>query len=102
MAEQAAKEGWTQDQARGYVRALRLDRQLLQIARRARELLELLSTIDPSRIPPDAAIDLNALRRRIMALSRAPILPSIAEAQKVAGVNPDKPVKQRRTRLRIE
>lgn len=88
LAERAVAEDWTQDHARGEVRALRIDRQLREIGRRAHELLELLASVDASRVPRDAADDLNLLSRRIRALAtgQGPVLPSIEAAEKAAGV----------------
>lgn len=65
---------------------------------------ELLSSVDAARIPEKDAQELLKLARLIMRLAQkaAPKFPSIEQAQKVAGVNPDRPVKQRRTRLRID
>lgn len=103
LAERAAAEQWSQDKARGEVRALRLDRQVLEIAKRSRELLEILSQIDPSRLTSAMTRELWQLRGRIDQIGRGgPVLPSIEQAQKAAGVNPNKPVKQRRTKLRIQ
>jgi len=93
LAERAATEDWSQDRVRGEVRALRRDKQVRDIAKRAGELYQLLSTIDAGKIPDDAAITLNLLRRRILALSRAPVIPTIAAAQQVAGVS-DKPTRR--------
>jgi len=94
LAERAVAEKWSQDQVRGQVRALRLDKQIRDIARRARELLVLLSSIDPSRLPDDAAVDLNLLRRRIVALSRAPVIPSIESAMAEANVRTQEPTRR--------
>lgn len=104
LADRAVAESWSQDKARGEVRALRLDRQLRQIGRGSRSMRELLSSVDAARIPEKDAQELLKLARLIMRLAQkaAPKFPSIEQAQKVAGVNPDRPVKQRRTRLRID
>jgi ParB family transcriptional regulator, chromosome partitioning protein len=86
IAERAVAEGWSQAHARNQVRALRLDRQLREVAKRARELLALLSSIDAGRLPREAKDDLMTLHRRIVALGRGPVLPTIEAAQKAAGV----------------
>lgn len=97
LAERAVAEQWSQDQARGEVRALRLDRRLAEIARRARELVEILSGIDASRLPRSATDDLLTLRNRIhfLATGQQPVFPTIETAQKVAGVKQqERPVKR--------
>lgn len=86
LAERAVAEGWGQDHARGQVRALRLDRQLREVARRARELLDILSTVDTTQLEAQAKADLWTLRGRIIALGRGPVMPTIEAAQKAAGV----------------
>lgn len=101
LAERAAAEGWSQDHARGHARALRLDRQLREVGKQARSLLELLSSIDASRLPPAAAKDLLVLSRRIVAMAKTggPVIPSIESAQRAAGVKTqDKPEKRGRPR----
>jgi ParB family transcriptional regulator, chromosome partitioning protein len=102
LAERAVEECWTQDKTRGEVRALRLDRQIREIAKRARELLEILSQVDPSRLPPGATKDLWTLRGRIDRIGRGgAIMPSIEQAERAAHVD-QKKTPRRRTRLRIE
>lgn len=100
LAKRAVAEGWSQDKARGAVRALRLDRQLAEVARRAHELLELLSVIQVDQLPYGAMEELNLLRRRIQRLAMGgPVIPSIAQAEKAAGVNPNaKPRRQQKRR----
>lgn len=98
LANRAATEHWSQDQARGQVRALRLDRQLREVAKRARELLEILSQVDATRLPASATKDLWTLRGRIDQIGRGgPVLPSIEAAQRAAGVREQvKPQRGRR------
>jgi ParB family chromosome partitioning protein len=87
FADRAVKQKWSQDRARGEVRSLRLDKQLREIARRARELLEILSSVDPTRLTPAMTRDLWTLRGRIDAIGRGgPVMPSIEQAQRAAGV----------------
>jgi ParB/RepB/Spo0J family partition protein len=104
FAQRAADESWTQDQARAEARALKLDKQLRHIARQARGLLSVLSGIDPTRLPPSATRDLWSLRGRIeqLATGQQPVFPTIEAAQRAANINATRPVKRRRTRLRIE
>lgn len=98
FAERAVKEGWSQDRARGEARSLRLDKQLREVARRARELLEILSSIEPSRLTPAMTRDLWTLRGRIDVIGRGgPVMPSIEQAQRAAGVRTqEKPKRGRR------
>lgn len=101
LAERAAAENWGQDHARGQVRALRLDRQLSAVARRAHELYELLSTVDLGRLPPEARTELVILAHRIRLLAKGgkPILPNVADAMRAAGVKTqDKPERRGRPR----
>lgn len=102
LAQQAVDHQWNQAQARTAVRRLRLGKQLKELGRAAHAMLDLLSQIDPTQLPPRTTNDLLLLRNRIDALARGgrPILPSIEQAQKAAGVNPDKPAPRRRTRIR--
>jgi ParB/RepB/Spo0J family partition protein len=88
FAELAAKEHWSQDQVKGRVRALRLDRQLSQIGKVARQLAGLLSSVDPKDIPIETTRDLMVIFGRIEVISgiRRVHLPTVAEAQKAAGV----------------
>lgn len=97
LAERAVAEQWSQDRARGEVRALRLDRQLRETAKRARELLTLLSSIEASQLPTTAARDLWALHGRIeqMATGKKPIFPTIEAARREAGVR-EEPARRRR------
>jgi ParB family chromosome partitioning protein len=91
LADRAAEESWTQDKARGEVRSLRPDRQITEVARRARELLDLLSVVDPARLPQGATKDLWTLQRRIVTIGKGgPTIPSIEQARQVAGV-PEEP-----------
>jgi ParB family chromosome partitioning protein len=87
LADRAVEESWTQDKARGEVRSLRVDRQLREVARRARELLDLLSAVDPGRLPAGATKELWQLRGRIDAIGKGgPTIPSIEQAERAAGV----------------
>lgn len=89
FAEQAVEERWSQDAARREVRTLRVDAQVRDIARRAKDLLSVLSEIDARRLPPNAAKDLWALHGRIeqLALGQKPKFPSLDAARKAAGVS---------------
>jgi ParB family chromosome partitioning protein len=100
-AERAVDEQWSEDRARGEARALRLDKQLREIARRAREMVEILSSIEAARLPTSAARDLWTLHNRIEVLARGgkPVFPTIEAARKAAGVSDRaarKPGKKRR------
>lgn len=102
LADRAVEESWSQDKARGEVRSLRIDRQLREVAKRARELLDLLSAVDPGRLPPNAAKDLWQLQRRIVTIGKGgPTIPSIEQAERAAHVDQRK-TPRRRTRLKIE
>lgn len=97
FAERAIRDSWSQSQARAEVKKLSLDRSLRDIGRSARELLDLLSSVDPQRIPIEAARDLWTLHGRIEVLSdrRPQRIPTIAEAEKVARVKTqDRPLKR--------
>jgi ParB/RepB/Spo0J family partition protein len=107
FAERAIKEDWTQDRARGEVRLLRLDKQLRDIARRAKEMVGVLSAIDATRLPDGAARDLWSLHNRIEVLARGgePVFPTLEAARKSAGIRetpsrrrqPVKPKRRQRT-----
>jgi ParB family chromosome partitioning protein len=87
MADQAAAAGWSKDQARGAVRRLRIDAQLRDLGRRVTEMLAILSAIEPRAIPIETARDLAVLRGRIDVMARGgPMLPTIAEAERKAGI----------------
>ena len=58
VANRAAGERWTHDLARGQVRASLGDRPLCEVGKRAGALLDMLSQMDPSRIPPSAIREL--------------------------------------------
>lgn len=102
LAERAVSEGWSQPQAKAEVRKRALEPQLRDIARRAAELVDVLSSIDPSKLPPGAAKDLWLLHGRIESLARgAPTMPSIEAAERAAGVrvqDPPPKIGQRRRR----
>jgi ParB/RepB/Spo0J family partition protein len=108
FAERAVAEGWTQDQARQQVRGLRLSSQLGNLGRKARDLVELLSQIEGNRITVDVFRDLWTLHGRVEVLAAQargdqPRVPSIEEAEKVAGVTPaakDRAERQRKERQR--
>jgi len=101
--ERALAEDWTADQARTEVRKLKASKQVSQIGRLAGELLAALAVVQPAQLPPETTAVLWRVRGRITALGRgAPVLPSIEQAERAAGVKPERPVKARRTRLRIE
>ena len=102
-ADQAIGEEWTALHARGVVRKLKLEKEYRHIARMARDLLQLLSNADRTKIPAVATKDLWALRSRIevLATGRQPVFPTIESAQRAAHVS-SKPARGRRTRLKIE
>ena len=104
MADLAAKEDWSQDFTRGQVRGLRLDTQLRMISRTAKAMLEVLSTIQADQLPLGSAKNLWQLKNRIemLATGRKPIFPTLEAAQKAARVNPEKPTRRGRTRLKID
>src|SRR3954470_9400890 len=83
LAAQAADENLSQDQVKGRVRALRLDRQLSQIGRLSKQLLDLLSQIDPRDIPVETTRDLWVLHGRVEVLARGTErhMPTVEEAE---------------------
>jgi hypothetical protein len=94
FAERAVRENWSQDQARGRVRALRQDLERADVGRLARELHERLDRLG-SEIEIDAFVEVWSLGERIGALWQEaqgkPVrrrLPSIEAAEKAAGVTP--------------
>lgn len=104
-AERAVKEHWSQAYARAESRKFAADRQIARVEVLARELLDILSSVDSGRIPVGLGLDLNTLARRIDVISgrRPPRLPTVEQAQRQAGVKP-KPNgrQQKRTRFRTE
>jgi hypothetical protein len=68
FAERAVREGWSQDQARGRVRALRLDLELADVGRLARELHDRLDRLGEGTVSVDAFTELWSLSERIGAL----------------------------------
>ncbi len=84
LAAEAVDENLSQDQIKGRVRALRLDRQLSQIGRLSQQLLDILSQIDPRTIPVEATRDLWVIHGRIEVLARGSErhLPTVEEAEK--------------------
>lgn len=108
-AELAAAEGWSQDDARGRVRALRLDLATRQLGRVTRELVDILSRLDGSRLSIEVFRDLQVLKGRIDVLGEqargtTPRMPTIAEAEASAGVTEQAKkraeTKRRQTKLR--
>lgn len=100
MAERAVSEQWERERVRAEVRKLTMSRMVLQIGRLARDLLSALSLVQAQDLPTETATTLASVRRRILALGRAPVIPSIAEAQRVAGINPNAKPRQERKRRR--
>lgn len=102
LAEEAATANLTQDQVQGRVRALRLDRQLSQIGKLARQLAELLSSVDAGSIPMSATRDLMVVHGQIEVKSgmQKQQFPSIEQAQRAAGVRSQEKPPRRRTRFR--
>lgn len=102
LAERAAAEGWSMDQARAAVRALKVSRQLRELDRQIVMMLDVLATVEGSQLPLSTTRNLWTLHGRIEVLARGgPIIPTIAEAERAAGVNPNaqprKPKGRRRT-----
>jgi ParB family transcriptional regulator, chromosome partitioning protein len=104
LADHAAAEQWTKDKAKAEVRLLRIDLQLAELGRRAREMAELLSVVEPHRIPIEVQRDLMVVRGRIDVLSgRTARVPTLEEAERVAGVTPRQKAraeKERQAKLR--
>jgi ParB family chromosome partitioning protein len=96
FAKLAVSEQWSQAHARAEVRKLTVDLRLRDVGRLTRELLDILSSVEPSRIPIEIARDLQVLRGRIDAMSGREVrIPSIEEAQRRAGVKTqDRPLKR--------
>jgi ParB/RepB/Spo0J family partition protein len=102
FAERAVRENWSQDQARGRVRALRLDLELADVGRLARELHDRLDRLGEGTVSVDAFTELWSLSERIGALWQAAQgkparrrMPSIEEAQRAAGVRTqERPLKR--------
>lgn len=89
-ADRAADEQWSQAAARTEVRKLRLEKQVRELSKRARELLDILSAIDIRKLPDATTRDLWMLQARIATLGRGgPVIPTIEEAARAAGVRPD-------------
>lgn len=102
-ADRAAREEWSQARVRAEVRKLRLDSQLSQARRMTRDLLEILSAVDPARLPIELTRDLWVLVGAVQQLARGggPVIPTIEAAQRAAGVNPNaRPRRQRKGRRR--
>ncbi len=98
-AERAVTEAWTALQARREVRKLKVAGQLREAGRLTRRLLEILSSTDPANLPREVTRDLWVLHGRIDSMSRAPVIPTLEDAQRAAGVNPDQlPARQKRPR----
>lgn len=102
FAERAVEEGWSQDHARGEVRALRADKMLKQISRSSRAFRELLSSVDAARIPDKDAQELLRLARLIMRMAGGgkTVFPSIDQAQRVAGVKTQEPTRRGRPKAK--
>lgn len=100
FAERAASEDWGQTTARAEVRKLKASKMVAQIGRLAHDLLEALALVQPAQLPPETTATLWRVRGRIVALGRGgPVLPSIEQAEQVAGVRTQ--ARPKRTRLRI-
>lgn len=101
-AERAADEHWSQSQARAEVRKLKTDRQIGDLDRSVLALHELLSSIEPSRISPQAFRNLYVLEGAIVKIreraraGQEPVMPTIEEAQRAAGVRSQEPPVRRR------
>jgi ParB/RepB/Spo0J family partition protein len=89
LAEQAAKNQWSQPKVRAEVRNLAVDRQLSRIDALQRELMQLLSSVEPGRISVDLGLDLAALAKRIDTLGgRRPVhMPTVEQAKRAAGIS---------------
>jgi ParB/RepB/Spo0J family partition protein len=102
MAERAVSEQWSQDRARGEARTLRPDKQVSYLGRQARELLNLLSTVDGRTLPIEITRDLWVIHGKIEILFdvKQPKLPPLEQAR-VPRVNPNtKPRPVKRTKFR--
>lgn len=88
LAERAAVEGWAQPQAKTELRRVSIDGQLRDVAKRAAELAEILSSIDATKLPLSATRDLMVLYGRIEVLSgiKRTKIPTIEQAEQAAGV----------------
>lgn len=100
LAERAIAEDWGKERARSEVRKLRSSAMIALIGRQARDMLASLALIQQAaQLPPETAADLWKVQRRIVALGRGVVLPTIAEAQQAAGVNPNtKPRREKKRR----
>lgn len=91
LADRAAAESWTQDQAQAEVRRRTLDVQVRDLGRRARELVDLLSQVEGRAIGVEVFRDLWTLHGRVEVLASQargaqPHVPTIEEAERAAGV----------------
>ena len=101
LAEQAATESWSLEQARTAARNLRRELQLPALARMTSELLALLEPLKPEEIPLDVARNLWTLDGVIQRLSgKTPKFPSIEAAQQAAGIRETRRQSQKRSERR--
>jgi hypothetical protein len=103
MADRAVAEEWGQEQARAAVRKLKAEKVIRELDRQVMALLDVLSSIEASRIPIESFRSLQVLRGRIEVISEVarggqPKFPTIEQAAKVAGVNLDRPIPPKRKR----
>lgn len=103
-AERAVAEHWTQHKARGEVRKLRLDSLTREVGRRAREMADLLSSIDVTMLPVETRRDLEVIFGRLQVLAKGskPVFPTVGEAEVRAGIsqNPrSRPQEKRRRKI---
>lgn len=106
FAERAVAEEWKPERARIEVRRLRPDKQVAELGRRVQELLDLLATVQPSEIDVQTFRQLWTIHGCVEALAEqaragtGPVFPSIAAAERKAGVRPGarprKPAARRR------
>jgi ParB/RepB/Spo0J family partition protein len=104
FAERAVAEGWSQEQARSRVRALRAVTRLADLDKKVLELVDVLSSVNRSQITIGNFRNLQVLRGRIESLEaeargEAPKMPSIAEAERAAGVTERQKTRAERERL---
>jgi ParB family chromosome partitioning protein len=76
LAEKAIDEAWSPATARAEVRKLNRDLNVRDIARRAKELLDILGAVDANKIPIETARELWTLHGRIEILGRGAAEPT--------------------------
>lgn len=89
-AERAVVEEWSQEQAKKHSRALRKDSSPRRLAELAREMADLLPSMDPRYIPIEVGRDLWVVHGAIEQKARGgtTVMPTIEQAERVAHVTP--------------